>query len=104
MTEPIKPLNQWIEEEVTIPVTSAEYEDGQVKTVTKNKTFTQKTFYSDNKPTKVICTSHEYECVDKGTYHFKCTKCKWNKIAPPHIYRYNPDTKILSNRLTGNRV
>lgn len=101
-----KPTNQWIEEDVEVKVMTPVF-DPKTRNVTvkeETKVMKQKTYYSDSKPSTVVCAEHVYRCVDKGKYLFKCTKCRWSKIAYPVSYRFDPETGILSNRITGVRA
>lgn len=101
-----KPLNQWIEEEVEMPVFTPEVneDEGRVEFTQTTKKVKQKTFYSDSPPRRVVCANHEYICLSKPKSLFKCTKCDWNRIALPVTYRYNPETKELIHRETGEKA
>lgn len=96
--------NEFIEEEVNIPSFEPVVKEDHVEFKQTTKKATRKTFYSDQKPKQVICTNHKYICLDKGKYSFKCVKCSWHKIAFPHLFKFDPETGILSNRKTGARV
>jgi hypothetical protein len=99
-------LNEFIEEDVQMPVMTpvVDEKNGRIEFKQEMKTVKQKTMYVDSKATKVICNAHVYVCVNKGKYHFKCTKCDWNRIAPPVTFKFNPETGILSYRENGIRV
>lgn len=97
------PTNKWIEEEVDVPVMTPEVneKEGRVEFTQTIKKVKQRTYYANSKPRRVVCGSHNYICVDKGKSLFKCTKCDWMRIALPVTYRYNPETKKLIHRETG---
>lgn len=101
-----KPVNQWIEEDVEVKVMTPVF-DPKTKNVTikeEVKTAKQKTYYAQSKPSTIVCSEHIYRCKDKGKYLFKCTKCSWHKIAYPVSYRFDPETGILTNRVSGIRA
>ena len=101
-----KPTNEWIEEDVEIKVVSPVFdpETKRVELKQESKMVKQKTFYSNSTPSRVVCKEHIYVCLDKGKYHFKCTKCDWNRILFPVTYRFDEKTGIATNRITGVRV
>lgn len=101
-----KPLNKWIEEDVSVEVTKPvmDRESGQVKLEKKTETVKQKSYYTDSTPKKMICSNHEYICLDKPRYLFKCTKCDWHFKAYPVTHKYDPETKHLTRRDNAQRV
>ncbi len=101
-----KPLNTWIEEEVDMPVFTPKVNEaaGRVEFTQETKRVKQRTIYSDSKPTRVVCGAHEYACLDKGKYLFKCKKCDWHKFAYPVTYKFDPTTGIITYRSSGIRV
>lgn len=101
-----KPLEKWIEEDVTVPVMTPKFNPnkGRVEFKQEDKTFKQKTFYSNQTPRNVVCREHVYKCLDRGKYLFKCTKCDWHRIAPPITFKFDPKTGILEYRDGRGRV
>jgi len=106
MTEQFdKPVNQWIEEDINVDVmTPVVDEKGKIKIEKQTQTFKQKTFYAQSTPNRVVCNEHIYFCQDKGKYLFRCTKCDWNRVAPPITFKFDESTGILTRRLSGVRV
>jgi beta-N-acetylglucosaminidase len=103
-----KPLNEWVEEDVEVPVLTPEFDEKKktVKIKRENQIFKQKTFYSNAPQRKVICAqgTHKFACTNKGKYIFKCVKCDFHKIAYPVTFKFDPKTGILSYRKTGIRL
>ncbi len=98
------PLNTWIEEEVDVPTFTPKVNEGEgrIEFEQTTKKVKQKTFYSDAKPRKVICSNHEYVPVGKkGNYKYQCIHCDWTRFALPVTYRYDPEKKKLYRRDTG---
>ena len=101
-----KPTNEWIDEDIEVKVVSPVFNE-KTHTVTlkeETKTVKQKTYYADSTPAMIVCKEHVYLCVNKGKYHFKCTKCDWNRIAPPVSFKFDESTGILTRRASGVRV
>lgn len=102
-----KPLNQWIEDEVDVPTFEPQVNEaeGRVEFTQTTKKVKRRTMYSDAKPTRIVCSKHEYYCADKGKYLFKCRNagCQWHRIAPPISFKFDPETGILTHRHTGVR-
>ena len=98
--------NEWIEEEIDVPVMKPHVNERKkrVEFVPTTEKATKKTFYADSPLRKVVGKKHVYRCIDKGKYIFKCKNCNWHKVAYPITYKFNPKTGILSNRKTGDRV
>jgi len=101
-----KKTNEWIEEEIDIPVMKPVVNEKKkrVEFVRGTEKATQKTFYADSPLKKIICKKHVYKCLDEGKYIFKCKNCDWNRIAYPVAHKFDPKTGILTNRKTGERV
>ena len=101
-----KPTDQWIDEEIEIPVMAPQLneETGKYEITRTTKKVTQRTFYAHTTPTKVICKDHQYICLDKGKYLFKCIHCDWHRIAPPVTFKFDPTTGKLTYRKTGVQV
>lgn len=98
------PLNTWIEEEVDVPTFTPEVneKEGRVEFTQTTKKAKQKTYYSNSKPRKVMCSNHEYVPEGKlGHYKFRCIHCDWTRIALPVSYRYDKEKKKLFHRETG---
>lgn len=97
------PTNQWIEEEVDMPVFDpvVNEAEGRVEFNQTTKKVKQKTYYADSPARRVVCAKHEFVCLNKPRSIFKCTKCDWTRTALPVTYRYNPETKELLHRETG---
>lgn len=101
-----KPLGVWIDEEVNVRTFEPEVDEKNktVKIVAKDKKYHQKTIYVDSKPSTIVCKEHIYFCADKGKYLFKCRHCAWHRVALPVTFKFDPETGILTRRLTGERV
>jgi len=99
------PLNTWIDEEVEVPVMTPKVneKESRVEFTQEMKKVAQKTMYVDSKQTRIVCGSHTYACIDKGSYLFKCKKCDWHKIAFPVTFKFDQETGILTYRHTGIR-
>ena len=103
-----KPLNSWVEEEVEMPVFTpvVNEEENRVEFKQEMKKVRQRTFYSNAKPTRLMCADHVYACINKGKYLFKCQTrgCGWHRIAPPVTFKFDPATGFLTYRESGIRV
>lgn len=101
-----KPTNQWIEEEINLPVMTPVFNPTTKRVEVQEDSIKvkQKTFYSDSPASRVVCNNHHYDMIDPGKYMFKCRKCDWHRIAPPVTFRYNSETGELLRRKTGQRV
>lgn len=101
-----KPTNEWIEEDIDLQVMSPVFnpETKRVELKEETKRVKQRTYYSDNPASRVVCNSHHYLPFDMGKYMFKCSKCDWHRIAPPVTFQYLPDTGELVRRKSGQRV
>ena len=99
-------VNEFIEEDVPIEVTTPVYDPKTKKVELKKETqtFKQKTYYSDSPPKKIVCNEHTYVCVNKGRYLFQCTKCDWRRFALPVSFKFDPDTGVLTRRNSNIRV
>ncbi len=107
MSKPFnKPIGEWIEEEVQIPVMTPQVneKEGRVEFKQRMTTATRKTMYSDNKPRVVMCRNHHFLSHDKKKSIFRCRKCNYHKIAYPVTYRFNQQTGKLIHRITNIRV
>ena len=101
------PLNTFVEEEIDIPVTKPIINEKKkrVEFIQGTEKATQKTYYSDSKPKKIICgKNHVYECLDKGKYLFKCINCDWHHYFFPIAYKFNSKTGVVTYRKTGKRA
>ena len=98
--------NEWIEEEIDVPVMKPRVNERKkrVEFVPTTEKATKKTFYADSPLKRIVCNKHVYRCIDKGKYVFKCKNCDWHRVAYPVTHKFNPKTGILSNRKTGDRV
>lgn len=101
-----KPLNEWVEEDVEIPVYTpvVNEELGRVEITQGTKKVKQKTMYIPDTSRKTICKDHEYISVDIHKYLFKCIHCDWCRIAPPVTFKYDPSDKSLRYRKSGQKV
>ena len=100
------PLNTFIEEEVDMPTFTpgVDEKNNRVEFKQEMKKVKQRTIYVDSKPTRLVCSAHIYACINKGKYHFKCTKCDWHRIALPITFKFDPETGILTYRESGIRA
>ena len=102
-----KPLDTWIEEEVDIPSFEpiVNEKENRVEFKRTTKKTLQKTFYSEGRSIRAVCADHHYLPVgSKGNYIFACTKCDWNRVAPPVSFKYDQETGKLTRRHTGEQV
>lgn len=84
-----KPTNEWIEEEVELEVNTPDFDrkTGKVRGFKKKKIKAkEKVYYADAPPKQTVCGNHEYECIDKHKYIFKCKHCSYHRVAPPCTY------------------
>jgi hypothetical protein len=96
-----KPLEEWIDETVEIPVIEPVLnKNNQIEYKETTKKFKQKTFYSNKTPTRMVCGDHHFICVDKANYIFKCTKCDWHYKSHPITHRFDEKRGKLVHRKT----
>ena len=98
-----KLTNQWLEEEVDMPVMTphVDEEHGRVEFKQENKKVKQRTFYADSPPKKITCAKHFFISIDIHKYLFGCRDCDWRRIAFPITYRFDPKAGTLTHRKTG---
>lgn len=97
-----KPIGEWIEEEIQIPVMTPVVNEkkGRVEFKQRMTTAITRTMYSDNKPRVVICKNHFFLSFDKKKCIFRCRRCNYHKIAYPVTYRFNQQTGKLTHKET----
>lgn len=84
-----KPTGEWLEEEVELEVNAPNFDrkTGKVHGVKKKKIKAkEKVYYADAPAKQTICGNHEYECIDRHKYIFKCKHCNYQRIAFPCTY------------------
>jgi len=103
-----KPLNTFIEEDIEIPSFEPVVNEKEKRVEFKQTTqkATRKTFYAHSEPKRIVCSggTHEFRCIDRGKYVFKCVNCDFHKISYPVTYRFNQQSGKLTHRLTGVQV
>lgn len=98
-----KKLNEWTTEEVEIPVFKPEVDEENKRvtiTATREKV-TQKVYYANSTPRRVICSDHFYLPLNPKKYIFKCRKCDYHFKGNTLTHKYNSETGKICFRATG---
>ena len=97
------PLNQWLEEEREISVMEPQINPKTEKVEFKQTTrkVQEKVYYAGGKHRVFMCTDHIFEPDDPKKYTFKCQRCSYHFKGYPPSHRYDPETRKLYNRKTG---
>lgn len=99
-------LNEWTEEEVEVPVFKPELDEKNKRVHIKAtvEKVTQKTYYSNSTPRRVICSNHFYLPLDLKKQIFKCKRCDYHFKANTLTHKYNPETGKICFRATGEPI
>lgn len=98
--------NEWLTEEKEISVVEPEI-DPKTKKVSYKKSVkkvTEKVYYASGDPKVFMCTNHSFIPADAKKYTFKCLRCQYHFRGFPPTHKYDPETKKLYNRATGEEI
>jgi hypothetical protein len=82
-------LDKWEmeESEIDVNVPDIDVKTGKVVGFKKESMpIIERVYRSEAKSQQLVCGDHNYECVDKHKYIFKCTRCSYSRIAYPCSY------------------
>lgn len=103
-----KPVNEWIEEEVDVPVFKPRVNEKlkRVEFVQGTEKATKRTYYAKSDPRKVVCApgQHFFYPENRKKSIFACNRCNYHKIAYPVTYKYNSETGQLIHKITQKEV
>lgn len=88
----------WSEESVTVTEMTPVMDGKKVRFEPQEKQYTEKVMYFDAPKVKVMCKDETHKFIPLTPNRFGCENCKFQRIAHPVTYKYNPETKQLDPR------
>lgn len=99
-----KPLNEWLEEDVEVPVFEAKFDKkGNIEGIEKGTATRHiKTMYTRSDPVKMCCAdrTHQWFMSDKRRHIASCRKCTKSRFLRA-IYEHIDLDEHIRDRITG---